>query len=167
MKRSLTTAVAVAVAALQLPTASVAYDASAWQTTGGSVGSMQWPEDEYLEGGADGRTDGIGMSLSGGGDRSYVASIGYLSAMHALDLIKDVTYLVGVSGGSWATTVYSFYQNDAVDDATMLGDVVFPEDITYENLGVIEAGCVRAFVNSSERLPGPDYTDWADFVQVA
>ena len=88
------------------------------------------------------------------------------SAFHSLNLMNNITYLVGVSGGAWATAVYSYYQHDDVSDATMLGPIVYPEDMTFGNLGDIEDGCVRAFVNSTSQLGGPSYEDYADFIQV-
>lgn len=80
--------------------------------------------------------------------------------------MNNITYLVGVSGGAWATAVYSYFQHDDVSDATMLGPILYPEDMTYDKLGDIEAGCVRAYVNSTSQLGGPTYEDYADFIQV-
>ena len=141
---------------------SVAFNVTAWQNVDGQMRTMEWPEDFYL--GSD--IEKIGMTLSGGGDRSYTASIGYLAAMHELDIMTQLTHIVGVSGGSWATTVYSFYQDEDITDSTMLGPVIFPADINITSLGIIEMGCVRSFVNSTERLPGPTFEDWEDFIQV-
>lgn len=141
----------------------LAFSVKSWQSIGTNTDSIQWPENEYDEL-VIGKT--VGMSLSGGGDRSYTASIGYLAAMHELKLMGGVKYIVGVSGGGWATAVYSYFQKNYVSDATMLGPIVFPSDIVYANLSFIEENCVRAFVNSSYRLGGPTYEDWEDAVQV-
>ena len=67
-----------------------------------------------------------------------------------------------VSGGGWATSVYSFYQDDSVSDATMLGPVVMPEDIVYEDLQVMDPKCVRSFTNSDYPTLdlGPAYEDY-------
>lgn len=40
------------------------------------MGSMAWPEEEYI--GDPSAPDVIGLTLSGGGDRAFTASIGYL-----------------------------------------------------------------------------------------
>ena len=57
-------------------TEAATFDALAWQSTGGSMDSMVWPEVEYI--GTPSTTGGIGITLSGGGDRAFTASIGYL-----------------------------------------------------------------------------------------
>lgn len=58
--------------------------------------------------------------------------------------------------------MYSYYQNDAVSDATMLGPVVMPEDIVYEDLQTMHPDCVRGYTNSD--FPtidlGPSYEDY-------
>ena len=56
----------------------------------------------------------------GGGSRSYVASIGYLGALHELGLMEDVRYITGISGGSWATAVYSYYNVEGVTDSGLI-----------------------------------------------
>ena len=61
---------------LLLGGAASAFDATAWQSSGGSTNWLPWPENEYLEEGAS--PDRVGMTLSGGGDRAFIASIGYL-----------------------------------------------------------------------------------------
>ena len=108
----------------------------------------------------------IGLTFSGGGDRAYIATIGYLSGLHELNLISNIKYIAGSSGGSWATVVYSYYQNTQINDTVMLGRVVLPEEIIFENLKVIEEGCVRSYVNSSYILQGPLFSDWLDAIQV-
>lgn len=55
---------------------SSAFDVQAWQSTGGSVDGLRWPENSYIEDATS--ADRVGMTLSGGGDRAFIASVGYL-----------------------------------------------------------------------------------------
>ena len=64
----------------------------------------------------------VAIGLSGGGSRSFAASIGYLAALTELGVMDKVRYVGGISGGSWATTVYTYAQNVS-DDATLLGPI--------------------------------------------
>ena len=67
-----------------------------------------------------------------------------------------------VSGGAWATSVYSYFQHDEISDATMLGPVVMPEDITQADLQVMDPNCVRSFTNSDfpTKDLGPAYENY-------
>ena len=88
-----------------------------------------------------------GIVFSGGGSRAYVAAIGYLSGLVKLDLIKNIRYIGGISGGSWAAAVSTYAQNRSLDDLHFLGDVVFPNDMTIQSLKSMESDCARSFVN--------------------
>jgi hypothetical protein len=67
-------------------------DVKSWQSTDHS--GFTFPEDNLPEVQS---AASIGITFSGGGDRAYLASIGYLAAMHELSLLDDVKYIVGVS----------------------------------------------------------------------
>ena len=86
------------------------------------------------------------LSFSGGGSRSYIASIGYLAALHELHLLDDIDYIVGVSGGSWATAAYTFSQLEVSDDE-LLGQILFPEDISRIRLNDMDENCLRKLTN--------------------
>lgn len=136
------------------------YKAQAWQSVGLKY---TFPENSFSEITA---KPSVGISFSGGGDRSYTASIGYLAAFHELGFIDRVRYLFGSSGGSWATVVYTYYQKDNVTDDVMLGPIVFPADIALRDLQEMDEFCVRGYTNNSGLLTGPTFSDWLDSVQV-
>jgi hypothetical protein len=140
----------------------VAYEVKAWQNIGPDTMEMKFPEEDYAD--VTSRRN-VGLSLSGGGDRAFISSIGVLGALHELGMMKEIRYIVGVSGGSWATSVYSYYQKSDVSDTTMLGEIIFPEDIVYDELHFIDKDCVRSYPNSSYVLQGVLYSDWVDGVQ--
>lgn len=141
-----------------------AYDAKAWQSLGGNTQTLPYPEKTVPEVMA---RPNIGITLSGGGSRAFLASIGYLGAFHQLNIMEKVRYIVGVSGGGWANIVYSFYQYSNVSDYTMLGPIVMPEDINMENLAEIDENCVRQFTNSSYFLEGIYFQDWVNACEVS
>lgn len=72
--------------------------------------------------------------------------MGYLAALRDLDLLKNVRYIGGISGGSWATTTFTYLQNYTTDDV-FLGEIVPPELIQYEHLKIMDPRCARSFTN--------------------
>ena len=89
----------------------------------------------------------VGISFSGGGSRAYTCSFGYLAAFHKLGLIEQIGYIAGISGGSWATSVYSYSQLNVSDDV-LLGKLdENPADITYDNLAIMDESCARKNTN--------------------
>ena len=48
-----------------------------------------------------------GVCFSGGGTRSYAATVGQLRGLTAAGLIGQVGYLSAVSGGAWAAAPYT------------------------------------------------------------
>lgn len=86
----------------------------------------------------------VGIAVSGGGARAFAASLGYLSALNQLGLLKNVKYLSGISGGGWATLSFLYRQNK-VDDASFLGPILYPENLTPDNAKDMADECGRQF----------------------
>lgn len=116
---------------------------NAWQSEGKYPTASDFPESKLPELTSRPNT---GIAFSGGGSRSYGASIGYLSALSELGLMDNVRYIGGMSGGSWATTVYTYGQN-ITDDIAYLGPIVDPEDIVYDDIKKMQPDCVRGLVS--------------------
>ena len=117
------------------------------------------------------------MAFSGGGSRSFTASIGYLAGLNELGLLGNVryggrplrplslapssccgvylscpacSYITGISGGSWATAAFSYAGVAEGNDRLLLGDVIFPANLTTGNLNDILPQCLRgAAVNKN------------------
>lgn len=76
-----------------------------------------------------------GVCFSGGGTRSMCATMGQLRGLKHCGLIDKIDYISCVSGGSWASALYTYYKtdpngnNDSIDDKKFLGPVVLPHDI--------------------------------------
>lgn len=70
-----------------------AYVSKAWQNRGHV---LSLPEDHIAE---ISRRPSTALSFSGGGARAYNAAIGYLAGFHKLDLMENIRYVGGISGG--------------------------------------------------------------------
>jgi hypothetical protein len=80
------------------------------------------------------RKPNVGLCLSGGGTRSLCASIGFLRGLHQLGLLERVRYIGAVSGGSWVTVPYSFYERGPADDAELFGPIILPKHLRKDML---------------------------------
>ena len=112
-------------------------NAKVWQSTPrGNEMSYNYPEiPDYV------RPQSTAICFSGGGSRSYTASLGYMRALSDMGLMDNVRYITGVSGGSWASAVYTYSQH--ANDEEFLGDIVLPENITEDGLKQMSANCAR------------------------
>ncbi len=54
---------------------------------------------------------------------------GYLRGLHELGLLKDIRYVTGVSGSSWALVSY-LYRQKFLDDSVFLGKHKTPEEVS-------------------------------------
>jgi len=86
-------------------------------------------------------TPQLGLCLSGGGSRALSCALGQLSALNAMvnpktgqTVLQQTPYLSAVSGGSWASVLYTFLpqtiNNQPVTDADFLIQPVAPGQLT-------------------------------------
>ena len=78
-----------------------------------------------------------------------VASFGQLQALHQLGLLNRTRYISGVSGGSWSTHAFAYYQRGAPgvaknDDEFHCGDIKDPSLLSTATLAALSATCSRA-----------------------
>ena len=66
-------------------------------------------------------TSNCGICFSGGGTRSLSASMGQMRGLEQLGILTNARYISCVSGGSWASAVYTYYKSGASDDRELLG----------------------------------------------
>lgn len=137
------------------------FNAQAYQSIGEV---LTFPETSYPEIQA---KHNVGVTFSGGGSRSYTATIGTMSAFHQLGYVQYVKYIASSSGGSWGTSVYSYFQHDNITDDVMLGPIVMPANITDDGLHEMDPNCVRGYTNGSyiPDADGIEYIDWVIAVQ--
>lgn len=113
------------------------FSARAWQSAKKYPEPSDFPEIPYLK-----DKPNTAIAFTGGGSRAYLSALGSLAALHKLDLLKNVRYIGGISGGAWATSTFSFVQN-VKDDDVFLGPVLGPKEITQEKLKEMDPNCAR------------------------
>ncbi|MFL5748632.1 MAG: hypothetical protein ACJ751_28425, partial [Niastella sp.] len=75
----------------------------------------------------------VGVCFSGGGSRALSAAMGQLRGLKYLDVLKDVFFISSVSGGTWASSLYT-YLPAAIDEDDFLGKTVpDPHNLTLLN----------------------------------
>lgn len=121
------------------------YSSNAWQSLSDYPDASDFPEIPLLQ-----NRPNTAIAFTGGGSRAYVASIGILAGLQQLDLLKNVRYVGGISGGAWATTTYTYAQN--IKDDVLLGPVVNPEQISQSNLKIMDPKCARGFAAANLTL---------------
>lgn len=111
-------------------------------------------------------TNKMSIAISGGGTRSIVASIGYFRGLYEYnpDFLENVSYLSGISGGSWFNTIIG-YSTAELDE--LLGKSIDVWDISNSSLSltnfeqdslfignvVVSCPFVDTFFQSAKRVP--------------
>ena len=75
-----------------------------------------------------------GVCFSGGGTRSYAATIGQLRGLAEIGLLDRIGYVSAVSGGAWAATAHTYYDGSGQTNEEILGLVARPEELDAETL---------------------------------
>ena len=70
-----------------------------------------------------------------------------MAALVEMGLEGKARYIAGISGGSWATSVIN-YADPSVDDATLLGAILPPENINLTVIGHMDPKCARSAPNN-------------------
>ena len=81
-------------------------------------------------------THPVAVCFSGGGPRSFSASIGQMRGLQALPLYKQIGAISVVSGGSWFGALFTF-ANPAIPDDQLLGTSTPPGNITLRSIGSV------------------------------
>jgi hypothetical protein len=87
-----------------------------------------WPEQKA------GVQPNVGVCFPGGGTRAMSAAMGQLRGLLNIGFMKSVDYISCVSGGSWASTAFAYYNAGATSDEQFLGTITDPADITMSGL---------------------------------
>lgn len=131
-----------------IATAVADFSARAWQSANEYPNESDFPEIPLLR-----HRPNTAIGFTGGGSRAYTAAMGYLAGLHKLDLLKNIRYVGGISGGSWATYTFSFAQN-VTDDDVLLGPILNPEDFSLEKLKEMDPNCARRLTDTDITLLG-------------
>lgn len=89
------------------------------------------------------------VCMSGGGNRAMVAAWGQFRGLREAGLIENVDYVSCVSGGSWASTAYTYYSDGAKDDEEFLGEPRSPGKLNLAALGRISPVSLGAAATDS------------------
>ena len=81
-----------------------------------------------------------GVCFSGGGTRAMNCAIGQMKGLQELGLWEDIGYISAVSGGSWASTIFTYYRDGAKNDTELLGTIIPPNEITLDTLNYMPKG---------------------------
>mmetsp|Transcript_24407 Transcript_24407/g.44221 ORF Transcript_24407/g.44221 Transcript_24407/m.44221 type:complete len:704 (+) Transcript_24407:58-2169(+) len=77
-------------------------------------------------------SSGSALCISGGGSRALSVALGAFRALENLGMMKNVSALSSVSGGSWASAIYMFAD---LPESILLGTPTTPAELTLEILG--------------------------------
>lgn len=125
----------------------------------------------------------LGICFSGGGSRALTCAWGQILGLKTLSLMDKVRYISSVSGGTWASSIYSFLP-DSISDEELLGIYYAPEKLSLKdgtgilnvnklgkyNLGVVPVGLKLTDLIESAGLfltthPSSDHKWlWADII---
>jgi hypothetical protein len=89
-------------------------------------------------------THPIGVCFSGGGPRSFAASLGQMRGLMNASggaLYDRIGAISCVSGGCWFGALFS-YANPQLTDAQLLGPVTPPQAITLDGIATIDPNCL-------------------------
>lgn len=75
----------------------------------------------------------VGVCFSGGGSRALTAAMGQLRGLKYLGLLDDVFFISSVSGGTWATSIFTYLPKQYDDDDFLGLPVPNPHDLTLLN----------------------------------
>ena len=126
----------------------------AWQVLTNDSGFQSFPEASLPE--LNGTTNSA-ICVSGGGTRSFIAATGMLRSLLDIEQFVNVRYLVGVSGGSWAVTAFSFHAGNT-SDKHFLGNISHPRDLSLDTLSeAIDSKCARSAALHSVIDKGIEY----------
>lgn len=90
-----------------------------------------------------------GVCFSGGGTRAMNCAIGQMKGLKELGLWEDIGYISAVSGGSWASTIFTYYNKGAVNDDALLGAIIPPHEITLDTLNYMPNGFMGEVISNN------------------
>jgi hypothetical protein len=121
-------------------------------------GELHFPEQKL---GLHADRPSVGLCFSGGGARALSAAMGQYRALTKLGLMDKVRAIASVSGGTWASFIYTYYRAGANDDAELLGGVTEPGDISWESVNqALPSSCMgHAVTQKFDRVIVRDLRD--------
>ena len=78
-----------------------------------------------------------GVCFSGGGTRAMTCAAGQMKALYDLDLWQHFGYISSVSGGTWASSIFTYYEvteDGPQNDSELLGTTLGVKKLTMDYL---------------------------------
>ena len=119
-----------------------------WDTT---ASDFEYPEtnpNDPLYYSAIANRPNTGICVSGGGSVSASLIAGYYAALTDLNLMQNVRYISGVSGGTWGSAPYVYYPQE--DASNFFGGPTMPGDITTENMVEVLPGSMAYAASNAD-----------------
>ncbi len=82
---------------------------------------------------SDNSKENIALCFSGGGSRALTCAWGQILGLSQENLIDKIRYISSVSGGTWASSIYSYLPSN-ISDNNLLGDYIKPEDLSINKI---------------------------------
>ncbi|WIA31502.1 hypothetical protein OEZ86_002395 [Tetradesmus obliquus] len=102
----------------------------------------------------------LGIAVSGGGFRAATLGLGWLRALHMLNVTSKARYLTSNSGGSWLNAAFSF--QDSVPLDSFLGPYLPPQQLSQQQLQQADSGngsFAGVIANAGILIPGAAGTE--------
>lgn len=84
------------------------------------------------------------VCFSGGGTRAMTCATGQMKGLDSLGLWGDIGYVSSISGGTWASSIFTYYNSGAANDAQLLGTPHAPGNITMDQLNAMDSSFLAA-----------------------
>jgi len=81
---------------------------------------------------SDSSLNNVGVCFSGGGSRALTCAWGQLLGLKTVGLDSSTRYISSVSGGTWASSIYT-YLSDTISDEALLGTYTVPADLSLSD----------------------------------
>lgn len=111
------------------------------------------------------------LCLSGGGSRAASVAVGFLRSLRDQGLLGNLDALSSVSGGTWASSVFMFAQEDL---STLLGGPTTPSNLSLAELDRLQATALAVLSNSVTRITNkltlagiPEERMWVEAISTA
>lgn len=89
-----------------------------------------------------------GVCFSGGGTRAMVCAVGQMKGLSQLGLWDKIGYISCVSGGSWASVPFTYYNSGAANDEELLGTIISPGNLTVKGIDSLSSGFLAGAANA-------------------
>lgn len=118
---------------------------------------------------ADSSRANMGLCFSGGGSRALTCAWGQMLGLQSLNSMEKFRYISSVSGGTWASSIYS-YLPTTISDETLLGTYRSPKDLTLEEVSKLTSqsfgevpnnlGIKKLLLTILRTIVNPNHSDW-------